>query len=124
MSDDALVTGSHSLRFLPTPHVPHNWESGLWYDETTRTLFAGDLFTHVGDVPAVVGTDIVEPAIVAEGIFHSTSGGPDLVPTIRRLAALDPTTLALMHGSSYHGDGATQLESLAASYAATLADCA
>ena len=43
--DEALDTGSHRLRFLPTPHVPHNWESGLWFDETTTTLFAGDLFT-------------------------------------------------------------------------------
>ena len=46
--DEVLDIGGHRLRFLPTPHVPHNWESGLWFDETTRTLLAGDLFTQVG----------------------------------------------------------------------------
>src|SRR5262249_19296869 len=100
IDDEPLVIGSHSRRFIPTPPVPHNWESGLWFDEATRTLFAGDLFTHIGDVPALVGTDIVEPAIVAEDLFHGTSGGPQLLPTLEQLAALDPTTLALMHGSS------------------------
>lgn len=23
--------GGHRLRFIATPHVPHNWESGLWF---------------------------------------------------------------------------------------------
>ena len=40
--------GGHRLRFIPTPHVPHNWEAGLWFDETTSTLLAGDLLTHTG----------------------------------------------------------------------------
>jgi hypothetical protein len=44
--------GGHRLRFIPTPHVPHNWEAGLWFDETTSTLLAGDLLTHVGKCPA------------------------------------------------------------------------
>src|SRR3954462_8580293 len=44
-----LDFGGHVLHFIATPHVPHNWESGLWCDETTKTLLAGDLFTSVGD---------------------------------------------------------------------------
>ena len=124
IGDDALDLGRHRMRFVPTPHVPHNWESGLWFDETTTTLFAGDLFTHTGDVPALTGDDVVEPALVAEEIFHSTSIGADLIPTLGRLADLRPTTLALMHGSSFTGDGATQLRSLAAGYAAMMADAA
>jgi flavorubredoxin len=124
IGDDALDLGRHRMRFVPTPHVPHNWESGLWFDETTSTLFAGDLFTHAGDVPALTVDDVVEPALVGEEIFHSTSLGPDLVPTLGRLADLRPTTLALMHGSSFTGDGATQLRSLAAGYSALLADAA
>ena len=51
----------------------------------------------------------------------ATSMGPDLVPTLHRLADLEPTTLAVMHGSSYHGDGADQLRSLADSYDERLA---
>ena len=120
--DEVLDIGGHRMRFLPTPHVPHNWESGLWFDETTETLFAGDLFTHVGDGPAVTSSDIVEPALAGEEIFHATSLGPNVAPTIRRLAALNPTTLATMHGSSYQGNGAQQLEELARGYATFVAD--
>ncbi len=122
-SDDSVLDiGGHRMRFLPTPHVPHNWESGLWFDETTQTLMAGDLFTAVGAGPAITTDDIVEPALVAEEIFHSTGLGPNVAPTLRRLAALKPTTLATMHGSSYRGDGARQLEELARGYATFVAD--
>jgi flavorubredoxin len=124
IGDDILDLGNHRLRFLPTPHVPHNWESGLWFDETTATLFAGDLFTQTGDGPALTEDDVVEPALQAEAMFHQTSLGPAVASTIDRLADLAPTTLAVMHGSSFHGDGATQLRSLAAGYAAATAEAA
>ena len=124
IGDEPLDIGGHVMRFLPTPHVPHNWESGLWFDETTATLLAGDLFTHVGAGPAVVESDLIEPAVAAEEIFHSTSLGPDFLPTLHRLADLAPTTLALMHGSSYRGDGADQLRGLAAAYATVVASAA
>jgi flavorubredoxin len=122
--EDALVVGAHRLRFIPTPHVPHGWESGLWFDETTGTLFSGDLFTQLGDTPAIVDDDIVAASLVAEDVFHSTSFSPNLVPTLLQLAALEPTTLAVMHGASFRGDGATQLRALAAGYAARAADAA
>jgi len=113
---ETLDIGGHVLRFLPTPHVPHNWESGIWFDETTRTLLAGDLFTHIGRGPAVTTADIVEPALAAEEIFLSTSRGPGLGATLDRLADLEPTTVAVMHGSSFAGDGASALRSLALGY--------
>jgi flavorubredoxin len=119
--DDVHDTGGHRLRFIGTPHIPHNWEAGIWYDEETRTLLAGDLFTHVGNPPALVDTDLVEPAVVAEEIFHATGLTPSLVPTLHRLAELEPTTLAVMHGSSFSGDGGAQLRGLAAGYATMLA---
>jgi flavorubredoxin len=115
---EVLETGAHRLRFVPTPHVPHNWESGLWFDETTSTLFAGDLFTALGNGPAIVTESIVDAAVTAEEVFHSTSIGAATVPTLRRLADLGPTTLATMHGSSYSGDGAGQLLELADTYGA------
>jgi flavorubredoxin len=120
--DEVLDIGGHRLRFLPTPHVPHNWESGLWFDETTGTLLAGDLFTQVGGGPAITSDDMVEASLVAEEIFHSTSLGPNVAPTLRRLAALEPTTLATMHGPSYGGDGAAQLKALASGYATFVTD--
>ena len=117
IAEETLDIGGHVMRFLPTPHVPHNWESGLWFDETTRTLFAGDLLSHVGNGPAITTDDIVEPALVAEELFHQTALTDGLAPTVLRLADLEPETLALMHGSSYRGDGADQLRGLAKGYA-------
>jgi flavorubredoxin len=115
--DEPLDTGGHRLRFIPTPHVPHNWEAGVWFDETTSTLLAGDLLTHVGRCPALTESDIVEPALEAEGFFHATGLTTNLQPTLAQLAELKPTTLAVMHGSSFTGDGAGQLRGLADGYA-------
>ncbi|MFN0091762.1 MAG: MBL fold metallo-hydrolase [Acidimicrobiales bacterium] len=120
--DEALDIGGHRLRFLPTPHVPHNWESGLWFDESTEVLLAGDLFTQVGGGAATTSDDIVEAAVEAEKLFRSTSLGPNVGPTLLRLASTQPRTLALMHGPTYHGDGAAQLVALASAYAAFVAD--
>jgi hypothetical protein len=72
----------------------------------------------------VIDNDLVGPALEAEAMFHATSLGPAVPATIERLAALGPTTLAVMHGASYHGDGGTQLKALAAGFAAALADAA
>ncbi|HEX3548659.1 MAG TPA: MBL fold metallo-hydrolase [Mycobacterium sp.] len=117
-SEEALDIGGHRLRFIATPHVPHNWEAGLWFDETTSTLFAGDLLTHVGQCPALTESDCVAPALEAESLFHATGLTTNLGPTLEELAALNATTLAIMHGSSYTGDGAAQLRGLADGYAA------
>jgi flavorubredoxin len=110
--------GGHRLRFIPTPHVPHNWEAALWFDEATSTLLAGDLLTHTGRCPALTESDCVAPALEAEGFFHATGLTTNLGPTLEQLAELQPTTLAIMHGSSYTGDGAAQLRGLAEGYAA------
>lgn len=116
-AETAHDIGGHLLRFIATPHVPHNWESGLWFDETTSTLLAGDLFTHTGRCPALTESDCVAPALEAEARFHATGLTTNLVPTLNRLAELNPTTLALMHGASFRGDGAAQLRALSDGYA-------
>ena len=115
---DTHDIGGHRLRFIATPHVPHNWESGLWFDETTSTLLAGDLLTHTGQCPALTESDCVAPALEAESLFHATGLTTNLGPTLEQLAQLTPTTLALMHGASFTGDGAGQLRGLADGYAA------
>jgi len=112
--DHPLELGTHRLRFVPTPHVPHGWESALWFDETTSTLLAGDLFTHHGNGPAVVSDDLVDPAMRAEVILNGTAHTSDHVATLLALADLEPSTLAVMHGSSFSGDGGAQLRELAA----------
>lgn len=116
-ADDVHDIGGHRLRFLATPHVPHNWESGLWFDETTGTLLAGDLFTHTGRCPALTESDRVAPALEAEALFHATGLTTNLAPTLEELARLRPSTLALMHGASFAGDGAAQLRALSGGYA-------
>jgi flavorubredoxin len=117
---EVLDLGGKRVRYIDTPHVPHCWEAGVVYEETTSTLLCGDLFTHLGDGPAVTSSDIVGPAVVAEDKFHSTSIGAATAPTIRKLAALKPRTLGVMHGSSFNGDCAGALNALADYYAAGL----
>ncbi|MCW5730392.1 MAG: MBL fold metallo-hydrolase [Alphaproteobacteria bacterium] len=121
---EVIDLGGRRVRYLDTPHVPHCWEAGLIHEETTGTLFCGDLFTQVGDDGAVTERDIVGPALAAEGMFHATSLGIATVPTIRRLAELRPRTLALMHGPSYRGDGEAALGALAEGYERLLAQAA
>ncbi len=113
---EVIDLGGKRVRYLDTPHVPHGWEAGVLFEETTGTLLCGDLFTHAGDGPPLVSTEVVGPAMAAEDMFGFSSLTPTTGPTIRRLAGLAPDTLALMHGSSYAGDGALALRDLADRY--------
>ncbi|MEK7265042.1 MAG: MBL fold metallo-hydrolase [Pseudomonadota bacterium] len=114
LADNEIVDlGGKRVRFLYTPHVPHGWEAGLFMEETGGTLLCGDLFTHAGDGPAITQGDVVGPAVAAEHMFHSMSMSPNTRETLQRLAALNPRTLAIMHGSSFSGDCARALTDLA-----------
>jgi flavorubredoxin len=104
------------VRYLDTPHIPHGWDAGVIYEESTGTLLCGDLFTQLGDGPALIDDDIVGPAIAAEDLFKYSSLNPNMGATIRGLAELSPRTLALMHGPSFSGDGAAALCALADNY--------
>jgi len=104
------------VRYIDTPHTPHGWEAGLLYEESTRTLLCGDLFTQLGDDAALTEGDIVGPAIAAEDLFQYSCLNPNMGATIRKLAELSPRTLALMHGPSFSGDGAAALRALAEDY--------
>jgi flavorubredoxin len=108
--------GGRRVRWLDTPHIPHGWDAGVLYEEASGTLLCGDLFTQLGDGPALTEGDVVGPAIAAEDIFGSSSLHPTMGPTIRRLADLVPRTLALMHGPSFAGDGEAALQALAGDY--------
>jgi len=113
---EVLDLGGKRVRHLDTPHVPHNWEARVLYEETTGTLLGGDLGSQLGGHEPLSADDIVGPAIEAEDMFLATSLTPGTGPTIRRLAELEPRTMAIMHGSSYSGDCAATLEALAAAY--------
>jgi flavorubredoxin len=113
---ETIDLGGKRVRFVDTPHTPHGWDAGVLYEETTRTLLCGDLFTQLGDGPALTSGDVVGPAIAGEDLFRYSSLNPGMGATIRSLAKLNPHTLALMHGPSFAGDGAAALHALAGDY--------
>ncbi|MCA8928271.1 MAG: MBL fold metallo-hydrolase [Alphaproteobacteria bacterium] len=119
-NDEVIDLGNGKrVRYLDTPHVPHGWDAGLLYEEASGTLLCGDMFTQFGGGPgdpALVESDIVGPAIVAEDAFGYSCLGPTMGRTIRGVAGLAPRTLALMHGPSFAGDGAAALNALADDY--------
>jgi len=113
---EVIDLGGKRVRQISTPHVPHGWEAQVLFEETTGTLLCGDLFTHLGNGAALTSDDIVGPAIEAEEVFHASCMAPDTADVMRRLGDLHPTTLAVMHGSSYTGDGGKALYDLADVY--------
>jgi flavorubredoxin len=119
-NNEIVDIGGKRLRYIDTPHVPHGWDAGVIFDETTGTLFCGDLFARTGNGPPLTDKDIVEPAMEAEDLFTLTSLGPATAPNIRGLAELKSRTLALMHGSSFTGDAAGALHALADRFDARL----
>jgi flavorubredoxin len=119
---EVIDLGDKRVRQISTPHVPHGWEAQVVYEETTGTLLCGDLFTQVGAGPSVTTDDVVEPAMAAERMFHASSLAPATTRTLRQLGDLQPTTLAIMHGASFRGDGQAALYDLAAGYEALIAD--
>jgi len=113
---ETITLGRMRVRHLDTPHVPHAWEARVLFEETTQTLLCGDLFTHLGNGPALTENDILGPSEQAEDLFAYSSLSPTTPQTIDRLAALAPRTLALMHGSSFTGDCSAALHALADAY--------
>jgi len=113
---EVIDLGGRRVRWIDTPHVPHAWESGLIFEDTTATLFCGDLFAQLGDGPAMVAADIVPAAIVAEEAFHASSLTATTAATVRSLKTLAPRRLAVMHGSCFEGDCALALDRLADYY--------
>jgi flavorubredoxin len=120
--DGSFDLGGRCIRSIDTPHVPHGWDAHVLYEETTGTLFCGDLLTQVGDGPALTGDSIVAAAIEAEDIFGASCLTPQSAPTVRRLAALNPATLAIMHGASYNGNASEALLALADDFDRRLAE--
>jgi flavorubredoxin len=113
---EVIELGAKRVRHIDTPHVPHGWEARVLFEESTGTLLCGDLFTHLGEGPAVFDGDIVEQTLFADEKINATALTPFTAPTIRRLAELEPDTLATMHGSAYDGDCQEAIHALADAY--------
>jgi flavorubredoxin len=117
--NETVQTGKYRFRFKSTPHLPHGWDAGVLFEETTQTLFCSDLLGHAGDTPPVTDSDVV-------GRFRETTsafqGGPlaNYMPftphteaQIKELALLKPRACATMHGSTFLGDGEKALLDMA-----------
>ena len=111
---EVLELGRHRVRWIDTPHVPHGWECGYLFEEETRTLLCGDLFTQGGAEHApITEGDILGPSEAMRAGMDYFAHGSNTRPSLERLAALKPQTLACMHGSAWRGDGRGLLLALA-----------
>jgi flavorubredoxin len=117
---ERLDLGGKAVVHLDTPHVPHALDAGLLYEESTATLFCSDLFTHFGEAAVATTADIIGPALATEKRFNFVPLTPDTGPALRRLAALSPRVLGLMHGPAFTGACTAALDSLAVHYDAEL----
>lgn len=111
---ETLTLGRHNLHWIDTPHLPHAWECGFLMETQTATLLCGDLFTQGGaDNPALTEADILGPSEAFRRSLDYFSHAKNSRSMLERLAALNPRTLACMHGSAWRGDGASLLRGLA-----------
>jgi flavorubredoxin len=111
-----LSLGQKRMRWLDAPHLPHNWECGYLFEATTHTLLCGDLFTHVGgaELPALTESDVLAPAeAMRRAMPASVAIEKHARELLTKLADTQPTTLGLMHGSSFRGAGDKLLMALA-----------
>jgi flavorubredoxin len=100
---EILTTGRHRFRFVSTPHLPHGWDAGVLCDETDRVLLCSDLLHQLGDVEPVTNVDITDR------YRNALTSTDNTRRQLAKLAALEPCTLAAMHGSTFVGKGAAIL---------------
>lgn len=116
---ETLSLGKHTMRWFDAPHLPHGWECGFMMDESTQTLFCGDLFTQGGaQSPAVTEADILGPSEAFRRQMDYYAHAKNTAELIEKLASTAPATLACMHGSAWRGDGAALLRGLSDALAA------
>lgn len=112
---ELLELGSHRVKWLDAPHLPHGWETGYLMESSTATLLCGDLFTQPGNgKQAITDNDILEPSEAFRHAMDYFSYSTRASALIEKLANESPVTLACMHGSAWKGDGARLLRSLGA----------
>lgn len=112
---ETFSTGQKVWQWIETPHVPHGWDCGVLFDQTTKTLLCGDLFTQPGTTtPPVTESEILTASEAMRKPMDYYAHSTRTLQILERLASLNPTTLACQHGSAYLGDGAALLRTLAA----------
>lgn len=119
---ERIVTGKYKFRICRTPHLPHGWDASVMFEETQKTLLCSDLFHQLGNVEPLTKSDVVARSVEAMKTYE---GGvlAEYAPYTHytndlflKLAELKPQRLAIMHGSSFEGDGRRALVDLAAGF--------
>jgi flavorubredoxin len=112
---EQLSLGKHTVRWLDAPHLPHGWDCGYLFEQSTQTLLCGDLFTQPGDThDAITEGDILSPSEVMRAQMDYFAHATQTAALFTKLAAASPRTLACMHGAAWQGDGAALLDELSA----------
>jgi flavorubredoxin len=118
---ETVTTGIKRVRFIRTPHLPHTWEAGHLFEESTRTLFCSDLFHQDGELEPLI-TSESELSERARNTLTRYQAGPfsNYLPftsmteeLLAKLGALKPDVIAAMHGSAFKGDGELAIRDLA-----------
>jgi len=115
---ETFSTGKYRFRYCRTPHLPHGWDAGVLFEETQKTLFCSDLFHQSGDLEPLTSSDVVGRSYQSmldyqTGVLAEYAPYTPLTSTnLAKLAALQPKTLAIMHGSSFTGDCAQPFRDL------------
>jgi flavorubredoxin len=111
---ETISIGQKKMRWFDTPHLPHNWEAGYFAEVTTRTLFCGDILTQPGaEHEPITQKDVLGPSEAMRKKMEYYANTKTAAGMLERFAALEPTTLACMHGAAYRGNGASVLRALA-----------
>lgn len=113
LDGEVLALGRRRVRWLDAPHLPHGWDCGYLFEESTATLLCGDLLTQPGSgLPALTRDDILAPSEAMRRSLDYYAHGRDQPRLLEKLAATTPRLLACMHGQAYEGDGAALLRAL------------
>lgn len=115
---EELSLGTHTVRWIDTPHLPHAWECGHLFETKTKTLFCGDLFTQGGHQHEPLTTqDILDSSEEMRSTLDYFSHTKQVHELMEKLATNSPRVLACMHGAAWEGDGAALLRQLAGNLA-------
>lgn len=117
---ESFSTGQYRFQVHSTAHLPHGWDASVLMEETQGTLFCSDLVFQFGPSEPVTEKDVLGRVEESLQRMEGTPLGYSIPYTkqteriLKRIAALKPATLAMMHGSAYRGNGEQALLNYAA----------
>jgi flavorubredoxin len=123
---ETFTTGKYRYRYIATHQLPHGWDAGMLFEETTRLLFCSDLFHQNGDLEPITSSSLLERyrQTLTE---YQTGPFANYLPytgttdaQLQELAALKPALILPMHGSVFKGDGEAEINSASAMLAQEL----